>query len=170
MAQTYAQIQEQIARLQSDATALRNSEVADVVSRIKEAIATYDLQPRDLFGGRAGAGTARGSRGAAGSAKYSDGKGGVWGGRGPRPMWLREALSSGRKLEEFAVGATPSKPTPDQAEATPSRARAAKKAGKKKGSKARYSDGTNSWSGFGRKPKWLADAIAGGKKLEDFAS
>src|SRR3954471_16012801 len=127
MAQTYAQIQEQIARLQSDAANLRNSEVADVVRKIKEAIATYDLQPRDLFGGRAGARTARGSRGASGPAKYSDGKGGVWGGRGPRPLWLREALSSGRKLEEFAVGAAPSKGAPDQADATPRRARAAKK-------------------------------------------
>jgi DNA-binding protein H-NS len=39
MAQSYAQMQEQIAKLQNEAKALRQSEVAGVVSKIKEAIA-----------------------------------------------------------------------------------------------------------------------------------
>ena len=170
MAQTYAQIQEQIAKLQSDAAILRNSEVADVVRRIKEAIATYDLSPRDLFGGRTGVSRTGRSRGTARSAKYADGKGGEWGGRGPRPQWLREALAAGRRLEDFAVGTAAARTAPNQPEGMPSRGKAAKKVARKKGSKARYSDGINSWSGFGRKPRWLADAIAGGKKLEDFAN
>lgn len=27
----------------------------------------------------------------------------TWGGRGPRPVWLREAIKSGKKLEDFKV-------------------------------------------------------------------
>jgi len=30
-------------------------------------------------------------------------------------------------------------------------------------------DAGNAWSGRGLKPKWLSAAIAGGKRLEDFA-
>ena len=42
--------------------------------------------------------------GRAGSkVKYRDEAGNVWGGRGPRPQWLRNALASGKKLEDFAV-------------------------------------------------------------------
>jgi DNA-binding protein H-NS len=42
------------------------------------------------------------SKQAASIAAYSDGKGNAWGGRGPRPRWLKEALAAGAKLEEFA--------------------------------------------------------------------
>jgi DNA-binding protein H-NS len=168
MAQSYAQMQEQIAKLQNEAKALRQSEVAGVVSKIKEAIAAYELTEKDLFDARTSASRGRGN--AARTAKYADGKGGQWGGRGPRPQWLREALASGRKLEDFAVGrAGPAaSEAASSTRATPS-PRAAKKAKKgKKGSRARYSDGVNSWSGFGRKPGWLVQALDSGKSLEDF--
>jgi DNA-binding protein H-NS len=33
---------------------------------------------------------------------------------------------------------------------------------------SKYSSGTSTWSGKGKQPKWLSDAIAGGKKLDDF--
>src|SRR3954462_10609174 len=99
MAQTYAQIRDQITKLQNDAKALRTSELADVIRRIKEAIRTYELTPRDLFGTRsANAGTAKRKPRSTSAAKYSDGKGGVWVGRGPRPQWLRDALASGSTL------------------------------------------------------------------------
>jgi DNA-binding protein H-NS len=32
----------------------------------------------------------------------------------------------------------------------------------------KYRDGANEWSGRGSQPKWLAAAIAGGKKIEQF--
>src|SRR4051812_35048721 len=156
MAQSYEQMQEQIAKLQNEAQALRQSEVAGVVAKIKEAIAAYELTERDLFGGKTSSSRSR----SAGSqtAKFTDGKGGQWGGRGPRPQWLREALASGRKLDDFAVGRSGTAASADagpSTRATPS-SRAAKKAKKaKSGSRARYSDGVNNWSGFGRRPGWL---------------
>ena len=35
--------------------------------------------------------------------KYRDGAGNTWGGMGKRPQWLRDALTSGRRLEDFLV-------------------------------------------------------------------
>ncbi len=110
MAKTYLEIQAQIAKLQSEADALKAREMADVVKRIKEAIAHYGLTATDL-GFKATRGPVRAERaGRKATAKsgkqYGDGQGNTWGGRGPRPAWLREALAQGRALEEFALGAT----------------------------------------------------------------
>ena len=35
--------------------------------------------------------------------KYRDKSGNTWAGRGARPVWLREKLKDGAKLEDFAV-------------------------------------------------------------------
>ena len=38
--------------------------------------------------------------------KYRDKSGNTWAGRGARPVWLREKLKAGAKLEDFAVDKT----------------------------------------------------------------
>ena len=38
--------------------------------------------------------------------KYRDQEGNTWAGRGAQPVWLREKLKAGVKLEEFAVQKT----------------------------------------------------------------
>lgn len=116
MAKTYLALQRDIAKLQKEAEAVRQKEVAGVVGRIKEAINTYGLTAQDL--GLSGAGkpaakarkaadvTPKGRRGAAAAsrpAKYRDASGNTWGGRGPRPHWLRDALASGKQLQDFAT-------------------------------------------------------------------
>lgn len=176
MAQTYTQIQKQIEALQKQADKLRQSEVSGVVERIKEAIAHYGLTADQLFGASSSgarkatsssakaAGKGGRAKGASSTA-YSDDAGNTWGGRGPRPRWLRDALAAGTTLEEFATGSASMK----------SAAGAAKMpTGKSKGkrtAKASYRDESgNSWSGFGPKPGWLKTALAAGKTLEDFAS
>lgn len=40
-------------------------------------------------------------------AKFNAGSGNQWGGRGPRPAWLRNASAAGRTLASFAIGAEP---------------------------------------------------------------
>jgi len=51
----------------------------------------------------------RGTRGASAlkgrrvPIKYRDKSGNTWAGRGAQPVWLREKLKSGAKLEDFAV-------------------------------------------------------------------
>jgi len=113
---TYLEIQKQIESLQKEAEALKEGERKGVIERMREAIAVYDITPRELGfgleGGRKTAGkksarssslnkkrpTQKGERAAA----YSDSSGNTWGGRGPRPKWLREALAGGARLEDFA--------------------------------------------------------------------
>jgi DNA-binding protein H-NS len=176
MGQTYSQIQRQIEKLQRQADVLRNSEVKGVVDRIKVAIAHYGLTAAQLGlgGSRAVAQPkkARISSGKAG-AKFSDGNGNVWSGRGPRPLWLREALTAGRSIDEFRVGsAKKSKAFSTQPESsaatTPAVPSTRKKA--KRAAKISYKDDAgNSWSGFGPKPRWLKAALDAGKSLDDFA-
>ncbi|MDE2367382.1 MAG: H-NS histone family protein [Burkholderiales bacterium] len=189
---TYNQLQKQIEALQAQASKLKAEEIAGVVARIKEAIGTYGLTPQDLFGGKGvGAasrrvkGTAKGK--SAGGAKYADGKGGEWGGRGKRPRWLQEALAAGCMLEEFAVGAVKSAAealsSGDSSDANAAgvsrRGRGAKKAkapakrgsGKVRASVAKFSDGAgNTWSGRGRRPAWYVAALTAGKTPADLTA
>ena len=193
MAQTYDEIQQQIQRLQQKAEALRSSEVKDVVEKIKVAIAHYALTADQLgFGvGKRAAGKRVASPVAvqqpgtskSGKVQFSDAQGNVWGGRGPRPSWLRKALQAGHDINEFRVGrrAKPTKlaaapvavggtaavtsdaPTPTPTP-TPSKKKPVRVA------KVRYSDDAgHAWSGMGPKPAWLKAAIESGRSLADFA-
>ena len=51
--------------------------------------------------GRRGRGSAM--KGRKVPAKYRDKEGNTWAGRGAQPVWLRENLKAGAKLEDFAV-------------------------------------------------------------------
>ncbi|MDE2452926.1 MAG: H-NS histone family protein [Burkholderiales bacterium] len=108
MAKTYADIQKEIASLQKAAETLRQKEVAGVIERIKDAIATYQLTAQDLGLGKSAAPARQrrqggGRAGAAGAApaKYRDASGKTWSGRGRRPGWITEALAAGRNLEDL---------------------------------------------------------------------
>lgn len=111
MTKTYSQLMKQIDALQREAQEVRRKEIAGVIDRIKEAIKVYGLSAADL--GLAGArapraakpGKKRGRKPAKAAAapKYADGNGNTWGGRGPRPAWLRAALAAGKQLADFAV-------------------------------------------------------------------
>src|SRR5262245_36610056 len=51
-------------------------------------------------GGRTGGSSLKGRKVA---IKYRDKEGNTWAGRGAQPVWLREKLKDGAKLEDFAV-------------------------------------------------------------------
>jgi DNA-binding protein H-NS len=113
MPKSYAQVLKQIETLRREAERLKRQEVEGVVARIREAISTYGLTASDLglASGRATRGVARSpskklkrtkSKSTA-AVRFRDGAGNTWVGRGPRPRWLRNALASGKKLEDFAV-------------------------------------------------------------------
>jgi DNA-binding protein H-NS len=113
MTKTYVQIQKQIESLRREADKLKRKEIDDVISKIKEAITVYELTAADLgFEGKGAArrGPAAKKRGrpaakgkSAAAAKFRDEAGNTWGGRGPRPQWLRTALGAGKSLQDFAV-------------------------------------------------------------------
>jgi DNA-binding protein H-NS len=109
MATSHALILKQISALQAQADALRRTEVAAAVAKARAAIQTYGLKQEDLFGpssarpakaAKATKGT-KSKKAPGAGAKFIDGKGGQWGGRGKRPQWLRSALAAGAKLEDF---------------------------------------------------------------------
>jgi DNA-binding protein H-NS len=58
----------------------------------------------EVGGGRRGRGSAM--KGKKVPAKYRDKEGNTWAGRGAQPVWLREKLKAGAKLEDFAVQKT----------------------------------------------------------------
>jgi DNA-binding protein H-NS len=167
MTHTYAQLQKQIASLETKAQELKRAEAAGVIAKIKEAIAVYGLTATDLFGSRSvKTGKGKPGSGKRTGIKYADANGNTWVGMGKRPQWLRDALAAGKSLEDFLVngagkagssgGTAPSKKTG---------------AGKKRrrAAKVKFRDDSgHSWTGFGPQPGWLKGAIAGGRTLDEF--
>jgi DNA-binding protein H-NS len=119
MARTLADINAEIAKLKKQADEIRSREVREVVSRIKEAIKSYGLTPREIFGKVAGgAAPARKVRvkkagqsakaalrkvKTVGVIRFRDEAGNNWTGRGKRPNWFKAAIAAGKKPEDFAV-------------------------------------------------------------------
>lgn len=111
MSKTYSEIVQEIQTLQAQAEELKRNEIREVIDRIKHAIEVYSLTAADLGLARRGRkpGPKPGkrkikpaSKPAAPGVKYRDGNN-TWGGRGPRPQWLRSALAAGKSLKDFAV-------------------------------------------------------------------
>ena len=180
MTSSYSQIVRQIETLQRKANSARKKEVAGVVGRIKEAIAFYHLTAEELgLAAASPASTGHASapgrkKGAAKSkskfgdaAKYRDAAGNEWVGRGPRPIWLREAIASGKSLGDFAIG--------KEVHSVAAKKEATRKTKAQRGRKspvAKYKDATSgkTWSGRGRKPGWFVNALAEGKSLKSMAA
>ncbi len=87
---------------------------SEAIAKIRTLMSEYGLTVADLGSKGAGKGAAKGStKGAAKAGSRSGAKvavkyrnaatGDTWSGRGLRPNWLKAALASGRKIDEFAV-------------------------------------------------------------------
>lgn len=115
-----AVIEAEIDKLKREADSIRAAEIAEVVAKIKTAIAAYGLTASDLgLGAKPGrkpgrgqpAGTAakRGRRKGAKAArssrpiKYRDADGNSWVGQGKRPAWFVAALAAGKTPEDLLV-------------------------------------------------------------------
>lgn len=114
MGKSYHDILRQIEALKKEAARLHDAEVKGVVTRIREAIATYGLTASDLgFAVKKAATPTAPSKRSKSSVKvrpaqkiapkYRDEAGNTWTGRGLKPRWLTAALAAGRKIEEFAI-------------------------------------------------------------------
>lgn len=188
MAKTLGQLTKEIEALRAKADVLRAREVAGVIVRIKLAIDAYGLTAEDLgFGGNTGDGTSAskskgkatvapssGSKAAAKfsrDAKYQDEAGNSWGGRGPRPAWLKAALAAGRSLDSLSVENACAEAKPTVNVAGPRKPARAKQKTLPLAAPAKYADGTgNKWSGRGPRPAWFKKAIAAGRSLEQLAA
>ncbi|HUD32237.1 MAG TPA: H-NS family nucleoid-associated regulatory protein [Variovorax sp.] len=174
MTKTYAQLTREIQALQASAEKLRATEVKAAIAKLNESIAEYGLTADDLhFPGSASASARRQTAstsasprtGASTDAKYSDGQGNTWGGRGPRPAWLRNAISGGRSLESFETAASSSS------------SRTAGRPAKEPGALSKvklpalygHPKTGQTWSGRGPKPAWLKQGLKKrGSSIDDF--
>jgi DNA-binding protein H-NS len=167
MPKTYSHLMKEIEALQAEAENLRRREVEEVIARIKEAVEVYGLTTEDLFGDagrkrRTPVKAERSRKAGGGAPRYSDGKGNVWGGRGPRPQWLRAALAAGKQLSDFETKG------PSNANGSSASARKAMGRKGKRGGGVKYRDDAgHTWSGFGPKPRWFKEALAAGRTPED---
>jgi DNA-binding protein H-NS len=178
MATTYEKLTREIEILQKRAEAARKQEAADMVAVIRKAIVLYGLTALDLglASGNPPARTVRHKPPTAQAkpavtnsatrpaAKYTDGAGHAWSGRGPRPGWVKAALEGGQSLDDLLATAHPRAALADKAAGKTSKRVASPPA-----KPARYQDDAgHSWSGRGPKPGWLRSAIEAGQSLDDF--
>jgi len=117
MKKTYTQFVKQIEALKVEAEKARRQEADGVIARIREAVKFYNLTAADLGLGAKSAKapeavaklgrrkTSFKTKAAAAPAaiKYRDEQGRGWVGRGKRPQWLRDALATGKSLQDYLV-------------------------------------------------------------------
>ena len=101
---TYAELQEKIAALQSQAEELRKRELAEIIADVKQKIAAYGLSAADLGLQSSRESAAPQKTKTALKAKYRDpATGETWVGRGATPKWMRAYLEAGRNKDEFLI-------------------------------------------------------------------
>jgi DNA-binding protein H-NS len=134
----YIQLKNQIQKLQKEAEILRKRERNETVAKIKEAIAAFELTAEDL----GLSGTKFGHR-------------------------VRKV---GRKSESGNAASAKSRGRLPKSAATPKAGRKSAGTDRRSVVAPKYRDSVTgtTWTGRGKQPKWLAAAIKGGKKLEDF--
>ncbi len=96
---TLADIQKQIAELQKQAEEIVSNEKATVIAELKEKIAAYNITASEL-------GFRKNSKGSAPTTKtvkYKNDKGETWGGRGPKPQWVKDVEAAGESLDKYLV-------------------------------------------------------------------
>lgn len=103
-----AALEKQAAALTEQIEAARRKEHAAAVAQIKALMAEHGVTLAELGSkpaARPGAKKAKGpAAGRKVAAKYRNpATGDSWSGRGLQPNWLKAALATGRKLEDFAV-------------------------------------------------------------------
>lgn len=103
-----AALEKQAAALQDQIETARRAEHTEAVGQIKALMEKHGVTLAELGGGKGGGRAPRaskaGSPGRKVAPKYRNpATGDTWSGRGLQPNWLKAALSSGKKIEDFAL-------------------------------------------------------------------
>lgn len=91
------------AALEQEIEATQKRERQDAIAKVKSIMAEYGLTVADLASKGPGpkAGVSKGTKVA---PKYrNSATGETWSGRGLQPNWLKAAIASGKKLDDFAL-------------------------------------------------------------------
>jgi DNA-binding protein H-NS len=99
---TLQELLQQKEALEREIELTKKRDRAEAIAKVRALMAEYGLTLADL-GGRIAAAPAKATVGKV-PPKYRDAAtGDTWSGRGLQPNWLKAALASGRKLDEFRV-------------------------------------------------------------------
>ncbi len=105
-----AALEEQAAALQDQIETARRAEHTDAVAKIKALMEKHGVTLSELGGGgKAGGGRTQraakaGNPGRKVAPKYRNpATGDTWSGRGLQPNWLKAAIASGKKIEDFSI-------------------------------------------------------------------
>lgn len=113
---SYAAIKQQIAKLEAQASALRNQEAAKVIASIRQHIVDFELSPEDIFPSLRLATSKTKKPTKPREPKYKDPKtGATWTGRGKPPAWMSAAIKNGTRdqfLLKTVAPVTAAKPAP----------------------------------------------------------
>ena len=93
------QLVAQAQKINQQIAQLRQAQRAQAIAEIHELMVLHVLTLADL----SGMSKLSGLSGKPVAAKYTDGKGNSWSGRGLKPRWLTAAVNEGKRLEDFAV-------------------------------------------------------------------
>ena len=93
----------QKAALEAEVEKVRLEELEQVVAELRQTIETYKITPEQLFPNVVVATKYAARRGIRRPPKYRNSEGQTWGGAGPRPKWLREAVARGESIEHYAI-------------------------------------------------------------------
>jgi DNA-binding protein H-NS len=94
------------AALEQEIEATQKRERSDAINQVKSLMAQYGLTVADLAGRPAGGNGGKGgvAKGAKVAPKFrNSATGDTWSGRGLQPKWLKAALASGKKIDDFAI-------------------------------------------------------------------
>lgn len=97
---TVSELLAQKANLELQIAEAQRAERADAVAKIRALMADHGLTLADL----APKAASQKRSGVKVAPKYRDADtGNTWSGRGLQPTWLRQALASGRSIDDFAI-------------------------------------------------------------------
>lgn len=102
---TLKQLLDQKAALELQIEITRREEKSDAIGKVKALMSEYGLSLTDLSmksPTKASPGTS-GKGGKVAAKFHKPDTGETWSGRGLQPKWLKAALGSGRKLQDFTV-------------------------------------------------------------------
>ena len=93
--------------LEGQIKALAETQRAEAIAKVMALMQENGLSLADIGSGtKSGAGgTGKGQAKTPKkvAAKYRDGAGNAWSGRGLQPKWLKAAIAAGKKIEDFAI-------------------------------------------------------------------
>ena len=91
------------AALEKEIESTRREELAGAIAKVKALMQEFGLTVADISS-KSSARPASTAKGGKVAAKYiNKATGDSWSGRGLQPKWLKAALESGRKIDEFKV-------------------------------------------------------------------